>query len=198
MTIDHYNDIVLHHPIFLFTFIGRFAFPIFIYLSIKSYLFYTHSKEKYIKRILFFAFLTIPFYYYGFHKFYPFNILFTIGFNLLFIYLAENKKFIYLPFIFILIAFSDYSYISLAVYLSFYLLFTTHQKEDLIIYGFFLLGSLIFLNPLYFAPGAGLIFSLLITEMYFQFDLRVKLNKYFFYFYYPLHIAFLGLLGVFI
>jgi len=194
MTIDHYNDVILDHKYFLLTFIGRFAFPVFIYLSVKSYLFYTRSKKEYIKRILFFAFLSVPFYYMGFNRVYPLNILFTISFNLMFIYFAEKKEYYYLPLIFLLIGISDYSYISLAAYLSFYLVFNYTNKEDLIIYLFLLLVSLILLNPLYYAPIAILTFCIICIDLYFQNDFRVKINKYFFYIYYPLHIALLGLL----
>ena len=194
MSLDHYNDILLNHKYFILTFIGRFAFPIFIYLSVKSYLFYTHSKEEYIKRILFFAFLSVPFYWIGFHKFYPFNILFTIAFNLMFIYFTERKKYYYLPLIFLLICVSDYSYVSLAVYLSIYLILVSKNKEDVILYSCLLFLSLLFLNPLYCAGAAIIIFGIICLDMCFKNDIRVKINKYFFYFYYPLHIALLGLI----
>jgi len=196
MTLDHYNDILLDHKYFILTFIGRFAFPIFIYLSVKSYLFYTHKKEEYMKRILFFAFLSVPFYWIGFHKVYPFNILFTICFNLMFIYFTEKRKYYYLPAIFILIYLSDYSYISLGVYLSIYLLMTYQSKEDILFYSILFLLCLIFLNPLYYFSGAFLIFGFILTDIFLNYDFRFKINKYFFYFYYPLHIALFGLLGV--
>ena len=194
MTLDHYNDILLDHKYFILTFIGRFAFPIFIYLSVKSYLYYTHSKEEYIKRILFFAFLSVPFYWIGFHRVYPFNILFTIAFNLMFIYFTERKEYYYLPLIFLLIGISDYSYISLAVYLSFYLMLTYENKEDLILYSFLVFVSLLFLNPLYYGGATIVTFCIICLDVCFKNDVRVKINKYFFYFYYPLHIAIFGII----
>ena len=194
MTLDHYNDILLDHKYFLLTFIGRFAFPIFIYISLNSYLFYTRSKENYIKRILFYAFLTVPFYYIGFHKVYPFNILFTIAFNLMFIYFTERKKYYFLPLIFLLIYISDYSFFSLAVYLSMYLVICYKKIEDLFLYTFLMLFSLIFLNAFYFFPAALLIFGIIYSDIFLDFDIKIKINKYFFYIYYPLHIALLGVI----
>jgi len=190
MLLDHINDIVYDHKYFILTFIGRLAFPLFAYLLVKNYLFYTHNKLNYLFRILVFAFISIPFYYYGFGVIIPLNILFTIFFCMFFIYLYEQEKYYYLFFVFMMLFYCDYSVYSLLMFVSFYLFLTQRTFQNII----FLFISIILINPIYFFYTPVLVLMLVMFDYYYKFDFKSVFNKYTFYLFYPLHIFLLGLL----
>jgi len=57
-----------------------------------------------------------------------------------------------------------------------------------------LFASLFFLNSYFENYYLIFFFALIYFDLYFKFDFRSTLNKYFFYLFYPLHIAILGVL----
>jgi len=59
MTIDHAGLILYEDNVFLRA-IGRFSFPLFAYILVHNYLFFTSNKPRYIGRLTAFAFLSQP------------------------------------------------------------------------------------------------------------------------------------------
>ncbi|WP_458701395.1 TraX family protein [Sulfurospirillum sp. 1307] len=189
MLIDHINLYVFDRQYEILTLIGRIAFPLFIYLSVKSYMFYTRSKENYIFRVLFFACLT--FCLYPFYKdFLPLNILFSIFLGLVTIYILENEKYFYITIPFIFSLYCEYSFFGVLSFVAmYYFLLEKNLKTFIFLFlAFFLLNS-----P---SESIMLLFSLsfILFDLYLKIDFKTNLNKYFFYWFYPFHLVFLGLL----
>jgi len=191
MFLDHINKILFDEHYLILTLIGRLAYPLFIYLAVKSYIYYTHDKLNYIIRIMFFALISTPFVMYGFNQpVIPLNILFSILFGLLTIYLYEEKQYIWIGFPVLFSLYSEYSYPTILAFLSMYLFLKQRNIYTFIIVfaSFFLLNA--YFENYYLVP----FFLLVFFDLYFKFDFRSTLNKYFFYLFYPLHIALLGVL----
>ena len=192
MLIDHINYVIFDHKYFAMSFIGRLAFPLFAYMSVSAYLFYTRSKKNYLLRLFIFALISFPIvhYVFGIYNF-PLNILFSITNSLLFLYFYDLKKYEYLGIFVVFSFFTDYSIFGFMMFVSFYL-FLKHQT----LYTFFLLAvSLLVLNPFYFAPLVPITLSIILLHIYYNYlDFKTAFNKYVFYSFYPLHILFLGFL----
>jgi len=191
MFLDHLNTIVFNHHYFVLTLIGRLAYPIFIYLAVKSYVYYTHDKFNYIIRIMVFALISTPFIMYGFHQgLLPLNILFSIVFGLVTIFLFEEKQYIWIVFPIFFAFYSEYSYATILAFLSMYLFL----KQRNILTFLIVVASFFLLNPPIFNYYLPIFFGLVFFDLYYKFDFRSRLNKYVFYAFYPLHIALLGVL----
>lgn len=190
MLLDHINHIVYNSQYDILTLIGRLAFPLFIYLSVKSYMYHTKDKLNYIVRIYIFALISIPFYIYAFETDLPFNIFFSIFLGLTAIYLIEKEYFYGIIIVFILSLYVEYSFYSVLSFIAMYYFLSTRDRYSFII----LLSSLFLLNPYYQNFYLLAFFILVFIDLYFRFDFKSSLNKYFFYFFYPAHIFILGLL----
>ena len=191
MFLDHLNKIVFDEHYVILTIIGRLAYPLFIYLAVKSYIYYTHNKLNYIIRIMFFALISTPFIMFGFNQgIIPLNILFSILFGLLTIYLYEEKQYIWIGFPIFFSLYSEYSYPTILSFLSMYLFL----KQRNIFTFFIAFTSFFLLNPYFYNYYLPIFFVLVFVDLYYKFDFRSKLNKYVFYAFYPLHIALLGFL----
>lgn len=187
MLLDHINKILFNNEYYILTLIGRLAYPLFIYLSVYAYVYYTSDKLRYMMRILAFAWIAQPFHMYGFDLgFAPLNILFSILFGLLTIYLFENKKYflMLIPILFSLYA--DYSFLSIILFFATYFYIKNPSNIYLIVLFVVSLASLNLFEYMYFIP----FFLLLIFFQNISF--KISMNKYFFYLFYPLHFLFLG------
>ena len=191
MLLDHINNILFDSQYFILEFIGRLAFPLFIYLSVTSYMYHTHSKEKYIMRVFIFACISVPFCYYGFDfSLLPLNIFFSIFLGLIVIYMIENRYYLFIWLPFVLALYVDYSFYSVLCFIAFYNFF--NQKN--IVNFLMLFVALFLLNPYYLNGYLPLFFLLIYLDTKYKLNFKSFLNKYVFYTFYPLHIAFLGLL----
>ena len=80
MVLDHIKYAIPQTRCFATEYLGRIAFPIFAFLISEGFL-HTHSKTKYILRMLIFAIISqIPFYFFSnnlVHSNVNFNVLFT-------------------------------------------------------------------------------------------------------------------------
>lgn len=91
MVVDHLGSIFFpHEPVMRA--IGRLAYPMFAYLIAEGY---SHSKDKtsYLGRLFLFSLVSQPFYMFAFK--YPvvhFNVFFTLAAGLYAIYAYEKKK----------------------------------------------------------------------------------------------------------
>lgn len=182
MVVDHVGVILYPGAIFLRV-IGRLAFPIFAYYLTQGYI-YTSNFKKYVLRLFAFAVVTqVPFFIATHIK--VLNIFFTLLLGLLAIHAYEKRKYPLLGLIIFLsiIIPIDYSVYGILTVLAFHIF----QKKEFIlraqvavnILGFFLLSPWQVFGLL----GSGL-------ALYYPKNLpKLQLNKYFFYFFYPIHLV---------
>lgn len=199
MTIDHIGYLFFPGDD-IFRIIGRIAFPIFAYLIANS-LIHTSNRGLFIKRLGIFAVISqIPFFL-AFHL--PvLNVLFTFFIAALMIQLFELKKswwwrtlFILIFLVFYTFVVTDYNYLGCLLVISFYCF---RDKKILSILSFILLNFLIAITI-----SELQIYALLALPLiYFTFKIRflsfLKVNKYFFYLFYPCHLFVLHFIDLFI
>jgi len=208
MTTDHAGAILYGHyeGLHLSTMLGRLVFPIFAYLVIYNYLYHTRSKKKYIKRLFVFALISqIPYHFafYEIHGRFTFNVLFTLGFGLWYIYLLEEHvsriksrldKIVFgfiLSFAALLIIgmWGDFSIQGILTMIGFYLYL---KRPNIIL--LFALGSVLFLlnmqmNVYYGRVGA---LSLIVIYLFNRVNIagvKRMVPGVGFYVYYPLHLS---------
>ncbi|SHE92111.1 TraX family protein [Alkalibacter saccharofermentans] len=203
MIIDHIGAVFLPHMIILRA-IGRLAFPIFAYqvaLGFEK----TRNPYKYILRMLSFAVLSAyPFYSFsmivsqdpGYQ-----NVLFTFFFALLVLKNLKEKKWVAMiafgvvPVLllgFVGITF-DYGLYGIACVVVFYLA-KSHLQRSMGIFSV----TVLYLSSRYISAGISIVqvFSnlqlLSVLSVYLidrKFETNVRLPRYFFYLFYPLHMA---------
>ena len=181
MTIDHVG-LILYPQIVFLRVIGRIAFPIFAWYLAQGYI-HTSSLKKYALRLGIFAIaVQLPFYI-ATHII-LFNIFFTLLLGLLAIVCYKKRYYLALVAILFISAVLplDYSIYGILTILIFYLF--KDNKYKLLgqaansVLGVFLLG-----------PVQGFSLAGSVLAIYYPKDLpKIRLNKYFFYFFYPVHL----------
>jgi hypothetical protein len=185
--------LVDHIGAFLFPFcqilrvIGRISFPLFAY-QLRVGWQKTSSKENYFKRLFYFGLISqIPFYLLNKNPFY-FNILFTFCLGILMFSFLEKKNYLPLFFLFPISLFFDYGLYGLFTLLIFYFF-----EQPLFQFFLFCLNTifycLLFKNFIQ-------IFSLFSFVFIFFLNFQVKIPKYFFYVFYPLHLFLIYLVKI--
>ncbi len=202
MFIDHIGYYIfpyyLNEYFIIFRIIGRLAYPIFAYylaLGFKR----TSNLKKYILRMFIFALLTqIPFYYFSGQALYL-NVMFTFTLGLMMLYFYERKNMLWIAF-FILaqILNTDYAAYGLAIILVFYL-YGEDFKQSMLFFSL-LTGIYVIMNSI----GASYIgfidfiqlFSILSVPIIFAtYPIKIRINKYIGYGFYPGHIALIVIIG---
>jgi hypothetical protein len=203
MTVDHVG-VVLYPELRVLRFVGRLSFPLFAYLLILG-MENTRNIRHYFARLFIFALISqVPFFLaidYG--PFESLNIFFTLSFGLLSIYFfKKGSAFALVPLIASLVLPFDYGIYGIAMIGCMYIL-----KENTK----FGVALLVLLNALFLVPwntqflsiGAiafivlhknGLLNVTRESSERFAFPLW---RKYFFYVYYPLHLALLYILKLY-
>ncbi len=203
MTVDHVG-VVLYPEFTVLRFIGRLSFPLFAYLLILG-MENTRNIRKYFVRLFIFALISqVPFFLardYG--PFESLNIFFTLSFGLLFIYFfKKGSAFAFVPLVASFVLPVDYGIYGIAMIGCMYIL-----KENTK----FGVASLVLLNSLFLVPWhnqflsiAAIPFivlhkngSLNITREYSERFAIPLWRKYFFYVYYPLHLALLYIIKLY-
>ena len=204
MTIDHVGAILYPSDLTL-RIVGRLSFPLFCYLIVLG-LESTKSATRYFVRLLLFAFISqVPYYLsFGYGPLESLNIFFTLSLGVLFLRLLFPLRTRSLLSIFpILLSFIlpfDYGWYGIMLIGCMYLLRTDALSGVL---------SLILINILFLpvsAVQALSLFSVPIILMHNSGALRKEIKiseksayssliKYFFYAYYPLHLALLYLIN---
>jgi len=181
MAIDHVGLILYPQVIFLRV-IGRLAFPIFAWYLAEGYV-YTSSRKRYATRLGFFAAATqLP--YFLATRLNNLNIFFTLLIGLFAIDCFRKKRYISTIAI---VLFSglfplDYSFYGVLMILGFYVF---PQKEKAIFFQSVLAAAGVYLYG--FIQSLSLLGVALV--LYYPRDLaKIRLNKYFFYFFYPAHL----------
>ena len=200
MTVDHIGAVLYPDYTFL-RWIGRLSFPLFAYLLILG-IRNTSDIKKYFIRLFIFALISqIPFFLaIDVGPFDHLNIFFTLSSGLIFIYYFRKGSMIaFFPMIFSSIFPFDYGIYGIATIGCMY--FLVKNKNFAII-------LLILLNILFLIQSQSQflsLFSLPLILLHNNGSLmgKIKLNKksiipiwrkYFFYFYYPLHLSILCLI----
>jgi hypothetical protein len=202
MMIDH-TPKVFHIEGFtgdITTLIGRITFPIFAFLIAHNYHFYSKNPQKYIRRLMIWGFIAQPIYMYALDK--PsFNILFVLAAGLLLQKSMDdyshkkNKQTINtlvfgFVFAFFVGLFSGYGMVGVLLIPAFCLWI---RQQD--IYQFIILATIIlsvnkFTGNAVMGLGVVLLLFCLPKKQLFP-----RMAGWFFYFFYPAHLALLALLN---
>jgi hypothetical protein len=187
MLIDHLGYIFFPDIIFLRV-IGRIAFPIFAYHISIGYI-NTSNLRNYAIRLFLFGLISQLPYNMLFKN--GLNIFFTLFLGLIFIYSVDKKKYIVLALVILspIIFDIEYGYYGLFIILSFYYFRENHNNTIL---------SITFINIIYFINYnfSIQIFSLLaLWLIHRDWKIKIKLNKYLYYSFYPLHIGILYIIS---
>jgi len=203
MTVDHVG-VILYPEFTVLRFIGRFSFPLFAYLLILG-IENTRNIRYYFTRLFIFALISqVPFFLaldYG--PFDSLNIFFTLSSGLLFVYFFKKSSvFVFVPVFASLVLPFDYGIYGIAMIGCMYIL-----KENTK----FGVVSLVLLNTLFLVPWNIQFLSIIaiplivlhkngslnITKETTE-EFTIPLwRKYFFYVYYPLHLALLYIIRLY-
>lgn len=192
MIIDHIG-VVFFPRVIIFRLIGRIAFPIFTYCMMVGY-FKTSNLKKYILRLLIIGVITQPIYFLVFDvSFFRLNIMFTLICELILYYALDKKKWWIIPFC-VVIPYAlklDYSIIYLFLVAIFY--YSRNNKFILFLSIITFYFNYAIDTTIYNAiPTCVTAFSVLFLPfVLFNTNTHIKLNKYFFYLFYPLHLLIL-------
>lgn len=192
MLIDHIGA-TFYPNLTILRCIGRLAFPLFFYSTFIGY-FKTKNFKKYIFRLFVLAIISQLPYYLLFNRF-TLNVCFALLLELLFLYLLDNKKYVEYIVLFtlslLLVPILEYNIFILFLTPIFY--YTKNTKLlfsiSYVLFYLIMIGfgyDIIYLSCIILAP-------LLITNI----KLNIKINKYFFYAFYPTHLLILYLIKVF-
>jgi hypothetical protein len=202
MTIDHIGA-VLYPELVVLRWIGRLAFPLFAYLLMLG-LESTRNVRKYFVRLFVFALISqVPFFLaIGKSPFEMFNIFFTLSFGLVFVhFFRKGQAVAFVPLLLSLLPI-DYGVYGIAIIGCMNLLIE-NPKIGIIL--------LVLLNMLFLFPPSSQILSLAaiplillhkngflpIRKINNDEEFRIPLwRKYFFYVYYPLHLALLYVIKI--
>jgi hypothetical protein len=203
MTVDHIG-VILYPEFTVLRFIGRLSFPLFAYLLILG-IENTRNIRNYFTRLFIFALISqVPFFLaLGYGAFDSLNIFFTLSSGLLFIhFLKKGSLFALVPLFASLVLPFDYGIYGIAVIGCMYIL-----KENTK----FGVVSLVLLNTLFLVPWSIQFLSIsaiplivlhkngslnITREITEEFTIPLW-RKYFFYVYYPLHLALLYIIQLY-
>lgn len=190
MVIDHSGYILFSNNLIMRS-IGRIAFPLFTYCTMIGY-FKTKNLNKYILRLFIVGIISQPIYMFLFNTCEP-NIMFTLVAELLLYYSLDKKKWWYLPFLAV-IPFAlkfDYGLIYLFLVPIFYYCRNNKYILSTLYISFYfdyLLDFILIKNSISLVTSFSILalpFILINTKS------NIKINKYFFYIFYPLHLLIL-------
>ena len=205
MTIDHIGHIC-YPKITLFTTIGRMAFPLFGYILIHNYLYFTSNKKRYILRLWLFGVLSQPFFIYAIANRLNIFILLAMALTSLYFFEMVDRKskgldaFLVKSFVvFVGLVLSTFGEYPIFGYLFLISMYPVFQGKFL-----FLLFAAFFLVLNSFGVWyytAGSIVAIIMIPMVAAFTKRYRLrtkrmDKWFFYLYYPLHMTVIKVLCV--
>lgn len=190
MFLDHLGAILLPEYEVLRV-LGRISFITFAFILVHNYKYFSKDLGLFKKRLFIFALISqIPFIY-AFND-YHLNIFFTFLFSIILIELLSGKRYILfmllLPFSF----FVNYSILGVLFIIALY--FSDFKKIGNVVL-LVIIAALINYSKIY-SPISMLTVIVLI---YFNFEVRFNIfNKYFYYWFYPVHLVLLKALSYFL
>lgn len=198
MTFDHFGKEFFPDLIIL-QIIGRLAFPIFAYCIVVGCL-YTSSFKKYIQRLLMFGVLSQPIYvlssfpnWSGFvENFWVLNIFFTLTLGAIAIKSLEQKKWIVLALDILIVSMFnfDYGIYGITIMLIFYIFRNNYSLAIIVssvymVMPFFTSSEVSILG---YSVGLQGFAVMALIPIFWRTSFNPKINKYFFYIYYPAHL----------
>ncbi|HHW67627.1 MAG: hypothetical protein PWP07_461 [Epulopiscium sp.] len=194
MLIDHIGYVFFPDRIEL-RIIGRISFPLFAYCIAVGFL-YTSNIKKYILRLAAFSILSQPFYVLAFDlPWYELNIFPTLLMGLLILYFLKEKKWIAAILLMMITSIGNFSYgLSGILLIIMFYYFRNHRELSAMIAGMFL-SIPFFSDGMYRIQGFA-VFS--IPLIYLRTNFRIRINKYIFYIFYPLHLLIIFLIKIII
>lgn len=186
MTIDHVGMLLFPSQM-MFRYIGRLAFPIYGYCAACGIV-YTKNIQNYLFRLFAIAVFSQPIYFLVTHHGFSLNPLFTIFYGVLTIYFWEQKKPLLKSLGAILLVGScflpqlNYGWYGVFTIFIFYQV-GKNQKLCFLMQG---LLQVCYCTSFSALPQA--LSLLAIPLFYIKFPVTVTLPKWFFYWYYPLHL----------
>ena len=184
MVIDHIGA-VIYPNIIIFRIIGRIAFPIFAY---QTALGFTKTKDvyKYMFRILLFGIISQPIYGALFKG--NWNIMFTLLYSVVVMYIWNigEIKFKILSMLILMLSIFlpqlDYGFFGILLTFSFMLYMDNRVKS------FIIQSMLIVLYSISITVMAQCFAILALPIIFTNWKINIKLSKYTFYIFYPLHL----------
>ena len=207
MILDHIKYAIPETNSFITTYFGRISYPLFAFLITEGYV-HTKSLKKYYKRLILFAIISqIPFMFFRtlVGEYLMLNILFTLLLGLFAITIFDKikNKFIALPICVLIIYMGkilnvDYSWFGVATVFVFYI-FRDKKVLKIISFGMLIISY-------YYSRGLldiitnGIILNFIFTISACIFICLYngklgKKTKYFFYWFYPVHMLILYILS---
>ena len=204
MTVDHVGAI-LYPGLEILRFVGRLSFPLFAYLLILG-MESTRNVRNYFIRLFIFAIISqVPFFLaINYEPFELLNIFFTLSFGLLFVYFFKRSSLLaFIPLLAFLILPFDYYVYGLAI-IGCMSILRQNIKLGVV--------SLVLLNALFLVPFNSQFLSISAIPLVVLHHNGVLSNpkgitkeyrnslirKYFFYFYYPIHLAMLYIIKMYL
>lgn len=185
MTIDHIGY-VFFPDILIFRIIGRIAFPLYVYSMMIGY-FKTKSLSKYIIRLLLIGIISQFPYSLLFNVYRP-NVMFTLIATLLFYYSLDKKKWWIIPFLVVIPFLLNFEYA--IIYLFLVPIFYYFRNNGLLLSISFILFYLNYLIYPVDSFSIATFFTILcLPFILIKTNINIKINKYFYYLYYPVHIT---------
>lgn len=185
MTIDHIGY-VFFPDILIFRIIGRIAFPLFVYSMMIGY-FRTKDLTKYIVRLLIIGIISQFPYSLLFNVCRP-NVMFTLIVALLFYYSLDEKKWWIIPFLVVIPFLLNFEYS--IIYLFLVPIFYYFRNNGIFLSISFILFYLNYLIYPVDSFSIATFFTILcLPFILIKTNINIKINKYFYYLYYPVHIT---------
>ena len=196
MTIDHTAIMFFDNSEELRA-VGRIAFPLFGFMLIHNFIYFTSNKKEYIKRLWIFAIISQPIFALTVSS--DFNIFVLLATSLSIIYAfkevgesdkSEGMK--YFAYGFLLIFGGIASLLTGYGFLGFYFLVSLYFAFMSLYFGFISFILLMVMNHSNIYYTAGALSAVLLLFLVPKFSVCVpRTNKWFFYGFYPLHLLLL-------
>ncbi|WP_299874221.1 TraX family protein [uncultured Cocleimonas sp.] len=207
MTLDHYI-LIFHDSSHWIHYLSRFVYPVFAYLVVYNYIFRTSNKSRYLGRLLLWACISQSIYSWALDlDIYKLNILFTLFFGLAFIHCHNYLKHqlsthhelaltgyfgLFLVFL-VLGIIASYYWFGLALLATFALYFRYPSSSSLVSVAInIVLLNVVTGNLVQGFYGLSFFLIVIASEKVTEGVIISKLSGWFFYAYYPAHLAVLG------
>lgn len=203
MCLDHVKYAIPETMGWMTIFFGRIAFPLYAFLAVEGYI-HTSNIEKYLKRLTIFAIISqIPFMLFrtlvGEWK--MLNIMFTLLFGLLTIFVFDKLKkryYLSIPIIAVLIYMGKYLNVDYSWYgvVTVFLFYLCRKHKFIRILSFLFLTFIFYYKRIfdYFSINNLILYlcvNISTIIMLFYNGKLGKKTKYFYYWFYPVHMALL-------
>lgn len=214
MIVDHsgvfFQKILSQDIYFALREIGRFSYPAFAFVLVINFLYNTSNKKVYLKRLFIFAIIAQPFFFLISNQIYILNVFFTFYIGLLGILIYQERS-KWLPFyIFIVWLILHYTNINYGfeglmiiwfMFLSNEAILAFYKSKSIktflyLYFSFITMAFFIVTLSMGYEIQTVLGFTVVIILFALKIGIKRKLNKYFFYIFYPLHIGILKVITI--